>query len=224
MLKHTQKENFKRQTPTKSMQNQKPSSLRVSSHRLGHPAETNPTPPNSNKRLAEPEADLPCGYLPTALNAIIKHSRSHQTPMNAMPKNRSLQIPMNATLNQKKSLQTTRTTLPRQPQIPSALGPSHQPSMNHCTFSLLPTRPPSNRELRTYQHRAQACPAHHTQTDAPTSSYKAASLLAVISANLTPLRFPPRGNHSVETKARLAEASHLPNRADPHWEQPRTAP
>jgi hypothetical protein len=100
---------------------------------------------------------------------------------------------MNATLNQKKSLQTVPTTVPRRPQIPLALGPSHQSSWNHCTPSLLPTHPRSN-QLKTDHHRAQACPAHCTQTGAPSPSYKAASLLAVISANMLPLRFPPESN------------------------------
>ena len=40
--------------------------------------------------------------------------------------------------SEEETLKTIPTTLPRRPQTPKALSPSHQPPMNHCTFSLLP--------------------------------------------------------------------------------------
>lgn len=148
---------------------------------------------NTNKRHAESEANLRRGSLPTTSKAITdirEVTKLHQKPCEKHTRN--LQIPINATLNQKKSLRTITTTLPHQPQTPSAFGPSHQPPMAHCTFSLHP-RPSFNRKLKTLHHRAQACPAHCTRTGAPTPSYKAASLYGR-SQRTGCAWFSPRGN------------------------------
>jgi hypothetical protein len=127
---------------------------------------------------------------------------------------------MNATLNQKKSLQTVPTTVPRRPQIPLALGPSHQSSWNHCTPSLLPTHPRSN-QLKTDHHRPPPSPGLPCTLHSNGCSITLVQSCKPISCYLSKhaaSRVSPREQHSVETKARLGRLRdaprHLPNRAE----------
>jgi hypothetical protein len=132
---------------------------------------TDPTLLNCNVRHAEPDASPRCGYLPSASKTIIKHIRSHQNPKQT----KSLQTPISATLNPKKSLQTIPTTPLNRLQTPFTLSPAtYHPCAIFQTSSIL--RPILSNTPILHHHRAQACPAHHTQAGAPTPSYKAASL------------------------------------------------